>query len=65
MRKTNRYVYVAFGITVSLISYTGFPGGSVVENQPANAGDAELIPRLGRSPREGNGNSSILAWEIP
>ena len=33
----------------------GFPGGSVVKNPPANAGDAGLIPGSGRSPREGNG----------
>ena len=41
----------------------GFPGGSVVKNLPANAGDVDLIPWLGRFFREGNGN--ILAWEIP
>ena len=34
----------------------GFPGGSVVKNQPANAGDAS-IPGSGRSPRVGSGNS--------
>ena len=34
----------------------GFPGGSVVKNMPANAGDAGLIPGLGRSPGGGNGN---------
>ena len=37
----------------------GFPDGSVVKNLPANAGDARdtsLIPGLGRSPGEGNGN---------
>ena len=34
----------------------GFPGGSVVKNLPANAGDMDLIPGLGRSPGEGNGN---------
>ena len=34
----------------------GFPGVSVVKNPPANAGDAGLIPRSGRSPGEGNGN---------
>jgi len=33
-----------------------FPGGSVVKNLPANAGDLSLIPGSGRSPREGNGN---------
>jgi len=26
-----------------------FPGGSVVKNLPANAGDTDLIPGLGRS----------------
>ena len=31
-------------------------GGSVVKNLPANAGDEHLIPGLGRSAREGNGN---------
>ena len=34
----------------------GFPGGSVVKNLSANAGDTGLIPRLGRSPGGGNGN---------
>ena len=33
----------------------GFPGGSVIKNPPANAGDAGLIPESGRSRREGNG----------
>ena len=34
----------------------GFPGGLVVKNVPANAGDSGSIPGLGRSPGEGNGN---------
>ena len=34
----------------------GFPGGSVVENQPLNAGDMGSIPGSGRSPGEGNGH---------
>ena len=37
----------------------GFPGGSVVKNLPANAGDARdmgSIPGSGRSPRGGNSN---------
>ena len=34
----------------------GFPGGAVVKDPPANAGDIGLIPRLGRSPGGGNGN---------
>ena len=35
----------------------GFPGGLVVKNLPANVGDVGLIPELGRSLGEGNGNS--------
>ena len=34
----------------------GFPGGSVVKNSPANAGDMGLISGSGRSSGEGNGN---------
>ena len=34
----------------------GFPLGSVVKNLSANAVDVGSIPRLGRSPGEGNGN---------
>ena len=34
----------------------GFPGGSVIKNPPANAGDAGLIPGLRRSLGEGNSN---------
>ena len=33
-----------------------FPDGSVIENLPANAGVPGLIPGLGSSPGEGNGN---------
>ena len=43
-----------------------FPGGSVVKNQLANAGDAGSIPGLGRFPGDRNGiQLQILAWEIP
>ena len=34
----------------------GFPGGSVVKNLPANAGDMGSVPESGRFPGEGNGN---------
>ena len=38
----------------------------MVKNPPANAGDAGLIPELGRAPEEGMAtHSSILAWRIP
>jgi len=34
----------------------GFPNGSVVKNPPANIGDTDSMPGLGRSPGEGNGH---------
>ena len=40
----------------------GFPGGLVVKNPPANAGDAGLITGLGRAPGEGNGNLLQYSW---
>ena len=47
-------------------TWKGFPGGSVVKNLHANAGDAGSISGSGRYPGERKGNQlSILAWEIP
>ena len=43
-------------ITWCLEGWLGFPGGSVVKNAPASAGDMGSIPGSGRSPGEGNGN---------
>ena len=49
--------------------YMGFPGGSVVKNPPANAGDEEdvgSIPGSGRCPGGGNGNPlQYSCWEKP
>ena len=42
----------------------GFPGGSVIKNPPAKAGDMNSIPGLGRSPGEGNWEDP-LDWEDP
>ena len=44
----------------------GFPGGSVVKNPPANAGDTGSIPGL-KEPleKEMANHSSILTCEIP
>ena len=36
--------------------HRGFPGGSIVKNLPANAGDASWILGSGGSPGEGNAN---------
>ena len=47
----------------------GFPGGAVLKNLPANAGDtgdAGSISESGRSPGEGIAtHSSILGWRMP
>ena len=42
----------------------GFPGGSVVRNLPANAGDMGTIPRLERSLGEGNGNLRQYSYVV-
>jgi len=45
-------VCICIHIYTYIYTYTGFPGGSVVKNPPANAGDARntsLIPESGRS----------------
>ena len=54
MKSTVLYVTATFTIAL------GFPGDSVVENPFANAedmGDMGSIPRLGKSPGVGNGNT--------
>ena len=56
-------------MVIVFTSLLGFPGGSVVKNSPANAGEARdlsLTPASGRSPEVENSNhSSIIAWKIP
>ena len=44
------------GQTTSAYRNLSFPGGSVIKNPPANAGDTGLIPGSGTSPGVGNGN---------
>ena len=46
-----------------LVMEVGFPSGAVVKNPSANAGDASLIPGLGRSLGRGNGN--LLQYSCP
>ena len=50
-----------FTVNLSYMAFIrlGFPGGAVVKNPPADAGDirnAGSIPGLGRSPGGGHGN---------
>ena len=47
------------------VSGLGFPDSSVGKESTCNAGDLGLIPGSGRSPGEGKGYSSVLAWRIP
>jgi len=41
----------------NIITVAGFPHSSVSEESACNAGDPGLIPGLGRSSGEGNGNT--------
>ena len=50
--KTGFVSYFLRGYIIPL----GFPGGSVVRNLPASAGDAGSSPVLEKSPGEGSGN---------
>ena len=49
-------VYPVHYTNIFYVCGGGFPGGSVVKKLPANAGDGDLIPGLGRLSGEGNGN---------
>ena len=53
---SSTYIHIVVLYIVYMYIYTGFPGGSVLKNPPANAGDMGSIPGSGRSPGEGNGN---------
>ena len=49
-----------------LVRELGFPGGSVVKNLSANAGDEGSVPRSGRFPEEGDDNPlQYSCLEIP
>ena len=68
-----RYKNMAVVVLIFILYYDtidwGFPGGTVVKNPPANAGDTEdlgLTLGSGRFPGVENGNSlQYLAWRIP
>ena len=61
--------HVYNGVNNNSKIHKGFPGGSVVKNPPANAGDARdegSIPGSGRSPGVGNGYPvQYSCWENP
>ena len=60
MKEDTAYIYFFSFIILGMENLAmGFPSGSAVKNQPANAEDAAgamgSIPGLGRSPGEGDG----------
>ena len=63
---TRKLIQLDIHISVLLLRWMDFPGGSVVKNLPTNAGDVGLIPGW-KDPleKERATHSSILAWEIP
>ena len=48
--------YHLLGFEIAQLEFRDFPGGSEVKASAWNAGDSGLVPGLGRSPGEGNGN---------
>ena len=52
--------YVPIKLFIKISDSLGFPSGAVIENPPANAGDMDLIPGLGRFHGEGNGNTPVF-----
>ena len=53
---------INFGIIMYVSLCLGFPCGSDSKESSCNAGDPDLIPGLGKSPGEGNGNLLQYSW---
>ena len=56
-----------YHLFLTITMRSGFPGGSVVNNLPANAGDTREMSLIPEDPpeKEMATQSSILAWRIP
>ena len=66
--KFGAYTMASYGISWLIYRPKGFPGGSVVNNLPANAGDLQdvgLDLRVGKVSWRRKWNFSTLAWRIP
>ena len=60
------YEYTCVYTHTHIFTYMGFPGGSVVKNSSASAGNLGSVPGSGRSlEKEMATHSHFLAWEIP
>ena len=49
-------VLLFVSLIIVILTGSGFPGGSDGKESACSVGDPGLIPGLGRSPAEGNGN---------
>ena len=49
------YCFYSFSFSDCVLKIKGFPCGSAGKESACNEGDLGLIPRLGKSPREGKG----------
>ena len=59
------HFYTYFVNCMNVFWILGFPGGSVVKNPHANAGNVNLISGSGKSADEGNGNPLYSCLENP
>ena len=59
---SSSYLFLDKVLSISLTQVIDFPGGSVVKNTPANAGDAASNPGSERSPGEENVNPLQYSW---
>ena len=58
--------YILAIINSAAVTISDFPGGSVIKNPPANAGDVGLILGWKDPLEEGMAtHSGIFSWEIP
>ena len=64
-QSTSRWREVETEIEAEIEIDEGSPGGSILKNPPANAGDRGSIPGSGRPSGERATYSSTLAWKIP
>ena len=62
----NTRISLYYNLWSSICVCVGFPGGSVVNNPPINAGDADSVLGRKKDPleKEMATHSNILAWEI-
>ena len=65
IRVSKSWTWLSNRAYMHIFIHSRFPGGSDRKESACNAEDLGSIPGFGRSPEEGNGYPSILAWIIP